>query len=370
MPPVHLNDHSTTYYDAVMAQSSTIAPDNTRVSHFPTSYIEVPQLQLQSVVGDHAHGWHASHPQGFDRVQSSSHTMPNMPYTNGGISLSSGYETQFVSDPQLSVSHPGYWSVNGGYHIAPGHGGQYNSPFDMSVHPVVSQTPTVYHTVPNTCTPPFASAALPPSSGTNAAPAVLGMLGVAGQGIALDATTPSTYPYPTGMPSFHPTPGSAPLATHAPNMEPVPEATLPPFVRCMIDNCDQDIVVDKAILREHLTTTHKYPAPRRSHSVICGWGVCSCTRPSTCRTPNLGVGHGVHTEDITEHVWAAHLNFQDVCWKCGDARWARGYSLQRHINGCGGRKEARCNGCRQMFKSTVALAGHVELGQCVGAVVV
>jgi hypothetical protein len=364
----HLNDHTSTYNGTGIAQYSDIAPDNIPMFHFPTSYIEVPQLQ--SVVGLHAHAWRRDLPQGLNGIESSSHTMSHVPYTNGGIPSSSGYETQFVSNPQPPVSYTGYWPVDGGYHIAPGHGGQYSSPFDMSVHPVVSQTPTVYHTAPNTCTPLFASAARPSSSETNAAPAVLGMFGVAGQGIALDATTPSTHPYPTGMPPFPTTLGGDPSATTTPNTVPVSNTTLPPVVRCMVDNCGQDIAVDKNVLREHLTTIHGYPAPHRSHSVICGWGVCLCTRPSTCRFPNLGVGHAFHTEDITEHVWAAHLNFQDVCWKCGDARWAKGFSLQRHVSGCGGRKQARCKGCCHMFRSTAALVGHVELGQCVGTVVV
>jgi hypothetical protein len=366
--PVLSNDHSTTYHDTEMAQSSTIAPDNMRVSHLPTSYIEVSQLQLQSVVGDHAHGWHTSHPQGFDRVQSSSHTMPNMPYTNGGISLSSGYETQFVSDPQLSVSHPGYWSVNGGYYIAPSHGGQYNSPFTVSPHPMVSQIPTVRHAVADVRAS-FSPSIPTPTSEVNSLPVAFGMVSAAGQDEDADKITPSTLPYPTGIPLFPSTLGGAPSATPPPNMEPVPGATLPPLVRCMIDNCDQDIVVDKAVLREHLTTTHNYPAPHRSRSVLCRWSGCICTRPSTCRSPNLGADHGVHIEDITDHVWSTHLSFQDVCGKCGDARWARGYSFLRHTNGCAGRKPARCVGCCQLFTSTAALVGHVELGQCVGAVV-
>jgi hypothetical protein len=370
MHPVHLNDHSTTYYDPERAQFSAIALDNMLMLHFPTSYNEVPQLQLQPTVGDHAHAWHGTHPQGFDGVDSSSHTMLNMPYTNGGMSASSGYETQFVSNPQPPVFYADYWPVNGGYHIAPGHDSQYNSPLAMSVHPVVSQTPTVYHNIPDTHPLAFASAALPPSSQMNTALTMLDMVGVGGQDVDVNTTTPAIYLYPTAMPLPAPVSGTSTPASPLSDSESTSNTTSPPFVRCMVDNCDQDIAVDKAILHQHLTSAHGYPALHRSRSVLCRWSGCVCTRPSSCRSLNLGAGHGVHIEGITDHIWTAHLNFQDVCGKCGDARWVHGFSLQRHMNTCGGRKQARCKGCRQMFRSTVALAGHIELGQCVGIVVV
>jgi hypothetical protein len=75
--------------------------------------------------------------------------------------------------------------------------------------------------------------------------------------------------------------------------------------------------------------------------------------------------HGLHVDDITDHVWTDHdLNLQDVCGKCGDARWARGFLFLHHTSGCAGGKPARCVGCCQIFRLTIALVVHVELGQC------
>jgi hypothetical protein len=317
---------------------------------------------------DHAwHGSHGSHPQGY--VEASSYTMPNPSYTNGGMPPPSGFETQFVSDAYPYVPYLGYWPVNGGYqyHNPAGPTTEYNSPLAMPSHSVVSQTSAMQRPVRDVQMS-SASATFTPLDGTSSTPVEPGITSASDHDIAMGATTDTIYPHSTAMPPPAPVPSTAASTSLLSNSGLVPDVLSPPVVRCMIDSCGQHITVDKDILRQHLTTTHGYPAPQRSRSVLCRWADCHCTRPSTCRSVDLEPGHGVHIEDITEHVWIAHLNFQDVCGKCGNARWVHGFSLQRHENGCGGRKPARCKGCRRIFRSTVALAGHVELGLCVGAI--
>jgi hypothetical protein len=327
------------------------------------------------IVGTHAdhsqgtqgHAWHGSHLQGY--AEASSYTMPNPSYTNGGMPPPSGFETQIVSDTQPYVPYPGYWTMNGGhqYHTPTGHNTEHDSPLAMPSHPVVSQTSAVQRPVRDTHIS-SASATCTPLDGMSSTPVEPGMASASDHDIAMGATTDTIYPHSMATPPPAPVPSTAAPASPMSNPEPVPNVPTPPVVRCMIDSCGQHITVDKDVLRQHLTTTHGYPAPQRSRSVLCRWADCRCTRPSTCRSVDLEPGHGVHIEDVTEHVWTSHLNFQNICGKCGDARWVHGFSLQRHTLGCVGRKPARCVGCRRIFRSTVALAGHVELGQCVGAV--
>jgi hypothetical protein len=261
--------------------------------------------------------------------------------------------THFVSDPGPSVPYPAYLLINGGYHASADLTTHYGSPFAMSISPVVSQTPQVYNSAPEEQLP-FASTAFTPFHGTNSPPVGLGMVSAS---VPDNATTPSIHHINLS-------------ALPQPSSELVPEVPAPPVVRCEMDACRAVIPISKTALRKHLTIAQGYPTQHRSHSVVCRWANCLCTRPSSCRTLNLPLDHGVHgvhVEDITEHIWAAHLNFQDVCSKCGDARWARGFSFQRHTIGCAGRKPARCKECRQIFRSTIALAGHIELGQCEAA---
>jgi hypothetical protein len=341
---------------------------NADVQHEQASMFDFPITGIraddsQAIPG---HAWHERPVQ--DYAEAGSHSMPNTSYTNGAMPPPVSFETQFVSSAQPFVSYPGNWPVNDGhqYYIPPGT--DYDSFFAMPQHHIVSQAQAVHPAVPGVHSPSFASASLPSISETNAAPVVLGMVGAADQDIDVDTTTPAIHPYPTAMPPPAPVSGTPTPVSPLSDSESTPNTIPPPVVCCMVDDCGQDIAVDKLVLRQHLTSTHHYPAPQRSRSVLCRWSGCVCTRPSTCRSPNLGAGHGVHVEDIAEHVWSAHLSFQDVCSKCGDARWARGYSFQRHTDGCAGRKPARCVGCCQMFTSTAALVGHVELGQCVGVV--
>jgi hypothetical protein len=327
-------------------------------------------FSINGVQDDHGslaqdHAWHRGLLPGY--AEESSYTMPSPSYTNGGLPSWSGPRSQFVSDPQLFVPYPGPWSSNGGYQyrVSVGPSTEHNSHFAMPPLAMILQTQTVPHAAANVH-PSFAPATLTPTAEPNSLPILQGIFGATGQGIALDTNILSIRPNPTAMPLLAPVSGTPTPTSSLSDLESTPNIIPPPVVRCMVDNCDQDIAVDKIVLRQHLTTSHHYPTPHRSRSVLCRWSGCLCTRPSTCRSPNLGVGHGVHIEDITDHVWSAHLSFQDVCGKCGDARWARGFSFQRHVRGCAGGKPARCVGCCQIFRSTIALAVHVELGQCVG----
>jgi hypothetical protein len=356
--------HNYNTYDVGTAPAminASVQDEQAFMFDFPIT--DIRAVHSQSTQG---HAWHRRPVQGY--AEAGSYDMPNPSYTNGAMPPPSSFGTQFVSNAQPFVPYPSNWPVNGGYQYYFAPGTDHNSRFAMPQHHIVSQAQTVHPAVPGVHPPPFTSATLPSISETNAAPVVLDMIGAAGQDIDVDTTTPAIHPYSTAMPPPAPVSGTSTPASPLSDSESTPITTSPPTVRCMVDDCGQDIAVDKLVLRQHLSTSHNYPAPHRSRSVLCRWSGCLCTRPSTCRSPNLGAGHGVHIEDITDHIWTAHLSFQDVCGKCGDARWARGYSFQRHTDGCAGRKPARCVGCRQIFTSTAALVGHVELGQCAGVV--
>jgi hypothetical protein len=324
---------------------------------YPITYSEDPQLQRHSAGKDHAHPWGGSLPKGFQYDGPSPYTIPSTTHTNVGVSSLDSVDTQFVFNPDPSVSYSAHSPVYGVHHIGPGSGGHYDPPFVTSVHSTALRTPWVFLAVPNAQPPP-----------ATFAPVALDVVPASSQDIVVNTTAPSIYPHPTAMPSLAPVSSTATPATPPFALGPVPELPSPPTVRCMVDSCGQQIAVDKTVLRQHLTAAHRYTTPNRSRRVLCRWSGCLCTRPSTCRSPSLGTDHGVHIKDIVEHVWHDHLNFQDVCGKCGDARWARGFSFQRHTSVCGGRKAARCVGCCQLFRSTIALAVHVELGECTGLV--
>jgi hypothetical protein len=342
MYPVRMDEQST-MYNVNTAHPTTSSSDDTLMFDSLTSHNGIPRPSFQSVVGADAHAWHGHPLRGFEL---------------------NGHETQFTSSP-ASVPCLGHMPVNSGYHIAPRHGAQYDLSFAMSVNPPVADTPVVYHPSADSHLHSTPATLLPTLEATNTAPLMLNMTGACGRDIVIDLID---FHLTTTSP-LSPTPDATTSASPLRDSESVPNSTPPPSVRCMIDNCGQAVTVNKDILREHLSTIHEYPASHRSHSVACRWSGCICTRPRTCRSPNLGGNHGVHVEDVTEHIWTTHLNFQDVCGKCGDARWVPGFSLQRHMNGCGGRKPARCKGCCQIFKSTVAFTGHLELGLCEAALV-
>jgi hypothetical protein len=219
---------------------------------------------------------------------SNGYTNPNPLYTYQGMPSPRGLEPQFMSNLQ----YPDYWPVNAGYHTTPAAGARYGTPFPTTGNLMVSQTPIADH--------PVSSLAL----------------------------------------------------ASAFVVAPPPETNFAPLVRCMVDNCGEDISVERTILRAHLASTRGYRTIPRSRSAICRWSGCICSR-----------------QDIVEHIWQAHLNFQDVCGKCGDVSCTRKSSFQRHTRRCISRKPARCKGCCHFFRSTIALAGHIELGQCAGAVI-
>jgi hypothetical protein len=324
------------------------------------TYSKDPQLQCHSAVKDHAHPWGGGLPQGFQHDGPSPYMIPDTPHTNLGVSSLHSVDAQFVFNHDPLVSYPAYLPVHGGYHIAPSPGGHYDLPFVTSVHPMALRTPWVFHAIPSAQLSPATVSAF-------FAPVALNMAPTSGQDIVVGTTAPSIHPHPTTMSSLAPVSSTA-AATPLFAAGPVPELPSPPNVRCIINNCRHEIALDKTILRQHLAIAHGYATPHRSQSVLCRWSGCLCTRPSTCRSCSLRTDHGVHIKDIVEHVWHDQLNFQDVCGKCGDARWACGFSSQQHTSACGGRKLARCVGCCQLFRSTIALAVHVELGECTGPV--
>jgi hypothetical protein len=136
-----------------------------------------------------------------------------------------------------------------------------------------------------------------------------------------------------------------------------------PTVRCRIDDCMHNIPLVKSSIRQHLLAVHSYEAYRHGTSVHCRWEDCRCTKT---RCSNRDLGHSVHAQDITEHVWHAHLNFHEICSKCGDARWVHPYARSRHESKCTGPKPARCKRCLIEFPSIVALEAHIMLYQCFG----
>jgi hypothetical protein len=145
-----------------------------------------------------------------------------------------------------------------------------------------------------------------------------------------------------------------------------------PTFTCLIDQCGVDLPVDISTLKAHLGLFHGYPALRRGQALECRWSGCTCKRtgckgrnPEHPKRHDHGHhSHGVHGEDIVGHIWEQHLNFQDPCPKCGEARWSYGFSKSRHEKACPGRKQARCRRCCVLFESEAALAGHVELRLC------
>jgi hypothetical protein len=143
-----------------------------------------------------------------------------------------------------------------------------------------------------------------------------------------------------------------------------------PTFRCEMPDCGADVAVDKKALLIHLLTVHDYPPTRRGQSVYCLWPGCFCKKQGADGTRCKGrdPGHMSHAEDIVEHIWDAHLDFQDVCPKCGDAGWTHAFSKGRHEKACDGKRQpARCRACRVVFRSTVAFAGHLELELCPGS---
>jgi hypothetical protein len=146
-----------------------------------------------------------------------------------------------------------------------------------------------------------------------------------------------------------------------PQLVDVPATTVP-TARCKVDGCEQNIPLSKPCIRQHLIFAHGYEAYQRGASADCRWEGCCCTKKTCIRR---GLVHGVHVEDITEHVWHSHLNFHEVCSRCGEARWVHPYARSRHESKCTGPRPARCKACLIEFSSAVALECHIMWQQCV-----
>jgi hypothetical protein len=147
-----------------------------------------------------------------------------------------------------------------------------------------------------------------------------------------------------------------------------PPTVVTPTFRCEIPNCGVDVTVDKRQILIHLLMAHDHPVSSRGQSVSCLWPGCICRKQGTDGLQCKGrtSGHVSHAEDIVDHIWETHLGFQDICPKCGDARWAYTFSMGRHEKTCEGRQPVRCRQCLVMFPSRVAFTGHIELRQCTG----
>jgi hypothetical protein len=146
----------------------------------------------------------------------------------------------------------------------------------------------------------------------------------------------------------------------------VPSVRIAPTFHCEIPNCGIEVIVDKRELLIHLLRVHDYPYPTPSQSVSCPWPDCKCKKQGKdgllCR--GRPAGHASHAEDIVDHIWETHLGFQDMCSKCGDARWGCAFSIGRHEKSCEGRQPMRCRHCLEMFPSRIACVGHLELKLC------
>jgi hypothetical protein len=158
-------------------------------------------------------------------------------------------------------------------------------------------------------------------------------------------------------------PLSTPTGSASPpsSVSPASTASAHPSFTCRVDNCGTSLHVDLPTLKLHLGADHGYPPIRRGHALECRWVGCLCKLK--CKDRDRTV-HGIHKEDIAQHMWEHHLNFQDPCPKCGEVRWVRGFSKTRHERACAGRRPARCRACYEPFPLEVVLGAHYELRLC------
>jgi hypothetical protein len=162
---------------------------------------------------------------------------------------------------------------------------------------------------------------------------------------------------------------SASSSSSASSTEPVSPPSTHPTFTCRVDNCATDLHVDYSTLEAHLGAVHGYPPVRHGHALECRWFDCVCKLKCKDREPQPAIHgvrgvHGIHKEDITKHIWEAHLDFQTPCPKCGEVGWVPGFSMNRHKKTCAGRKPARCQMCYELFPSEVVLGAHYELRLC------
>jgi hypothetical protein len=139
------------------------------------------------------------------------------------------------------------------------------------------------------------------------------------------------------------------------------------FWSCTLSGCAAFVPldVDGTHLCAHLLE-HGYQLGR--HLTSCGCIGCLCPKqgPNGTQCAGRAPGHAWHGTNMVKHVVQQHLNFEDVCPKCGNGGFANTYSYNRHVYQCPGRTLARCRVCLVEFPSIVALGGHRELGLCMG----
>jgi hypothetical protein len=160
----------------------------------------------------------------------------------------------------------------------------------------------------------------------------------------------------------------------------------PPSFRCQMDICN-DVVLpverDNSCLIFHLMFEHDYL--RTEDDTTCRWwdyGLTSTAASTSRHRPAASTLHPAQDpqradirlierclwqggdHDILAHVVNSHLNFVDLCSKCGYGPFSRKSSRDRHESGCQGRVPARCRDCLREFPSIVSLGGHAELGLC------
>jgi hypothetical protein len=164
---------------------------------------------------------------------------------------------------------------------------------------------------------------------------------------------------------------------------PSPPSLSDPSMSCGIDGCVATLPVerDRASLAFHLLFEHGYLLG--DVQTVCRWqagGGKSSSSTSNFKLKSTSNAHslvGLQPNGIVQpcqwhgkgaklldHIVNSHLNFVDLCSKCGSGPFSRKSSLDRHEVGCQGRVPARCRDCLREFPSIVALGGHAELGLC------
>jgi hypothetical protein len=150
-----------------------------------------------------------------------------------------------------------------------------------------------------------------------------------------------------------------------------------PSVKCGIYGCNATLPVEREreSLAYHLIFYHGYLLG--DFQIACGWkdgggkslllssnfniDLSTGLQPNATAPPCQWNGKGIN---LLDHIVNSHLNFVDLCSKCGSGPFSRKSSLDRHKLSCQGRVPARCRDCLREFPSIIALGGHAELGLC------
>jgi hypothetical protein len=130
---------------------------------------------------------------------------------------------------------------------------------------------------------------------------------------------------------------------------------------CPFPGCNSIVNLDTnaQYLREHFSNHHANLLASGIHD--CPFHGCCCSR--NCR--GRGPRHAWHGQNIIRHIFDHHLDFEDVCPKCGRGKFANSFSFNRHVDfSCRGRSVARCTICWNLFPSETALSYHSEFDHC------